>query len=214
MQVFTTKKLLSFSIFFLLFTVRSISQQSPVDALKKYYDNYPEEKIYLWFNKTAFVAGETIWFKGYVFSGYDLSYISSSLFVELYDAEKKLIGTKLLPIISGVSEGSIDTDNKLNEGVYFIRAYTTWMLNFNDHFQYIKQLLIYNPASAKKLTVDNGAWKAAAIPEGGSLINGIETKVAVRRYSTTVLNTKWSGYLYEESNPQLKSKNSVHLMRM
>ena len=206
MQPTTTKKLLSFSIFFLLFTVRSISQQSPVDALSKYYNSYPEEKIYLWFNKTAFVAGETIWFKGYVFSGYDVSYISSSLFVELYDAQKKLIGTKLLPIISGVSEGSIDTDNKLNEGVYFIRAYTTWMLNFNDHFQYIKQLLIYNPASTKKLTVDNGAWKAAAIPEGGSLINGIETKVAVRRYSTAALNTKWSGYLYEESNPQLKIK--------
>ena len=198
------KKLLSLLIFFLFFIARSASQPSPVDALKKYYNNYPEEKIYLWFNKTAYVAGETILFKGYVFSEYELSYISSSLFVELYDAQKKLIGTKLLPIISGVAEGSIDTDNKLNEGVYFIRAYTTWMLNFNNHFQFIKQQLIYNPASTKKLTVDNGAWKAAAIPEGGSLINGIETKVAVRRYSTTVLNTKWSGYLYEESNPQLK----------
>ena len=104
----------------------------------------------MWFNKTAYVAGETILFKGYVFSEYELSYISSSLFVELYDAQKKLIGTKLLPIISGVAEGSIDTDNKLNEGVYFIRAYTTWMLNFNNHFQFIKQQLIYNPASTKK----------------------------------------------------------------
>ena len=206
MQPVTIKKLLSFLIFILFFRANSFSQQSPVDALTKYYNNYPEEKIYLWFNKTAYVAGETIWFKAYVFSGYDLAYISSSLFVELYDAQKKLIGTKLLPIISGVSEGSIDTDNKLNEGVYFIRAYTTWMLNFNDRFQYIKQLLIYNPASTKKLTVDNGAWKAAAIPEGGSLVNGIETKVAVRRFSTTVLNTKWSGYLYEENNPQLKIK--------
>lgn len=205
MQI-TAKKLLSFLISLLLFTARLVSQQSPVDALKKYYTDYPEEKIYLWFNKTAYIAGETIWFKAYVFAGYDLSYISSSLFVELYDAEKKLIATKLLPVISGASEGSIDIDSKLNEGTYFIRAYTTWMLNFNERFQYIHQLLIYNPISTKKLVVDRAAWKAAALPEGGFLVNGIETKVAVRRYATTFLNTQWGGYLYEESSPQLKIK--------
>ena len=183
MQTNTSKKLLSLLIFLLFTAARSVSQQSPVDALNKYYNEYPEEKIYMWFNKTAYLAGETIWFKGYVFSGYDLSFISSSLHVEFYDAQKKLITTKLLPIISGVSEGSIDIDKKLNEGVYFIRAYTTWMLNFNEHFQYLHQLLIYNPASSKKLAVDMTAWKLAAMPEGGSLVNGIEAKVAVRRYS-------------------------------
>ncbi|HET9745263.1 MAG TPA: hypothetical protein VFP97_06100 [Chitinophagaceae bacterium] len=204
MQTIATKKLLLFCISFLFITTRSVSQQSPLDALNKYYNEYPEEKIYLWFNKTAYVAGETIWFKGYVFTGYELSYISSSLHIELYDAQKKLISAKLWPIISGVSEGSIDIDSKLDEGVYFIRAYTTWMLNFNDSFQYIRQLLIHNPGSPNKLSLNKGAWKTAAIPEGGSLVSGLETKVAVRRYSTDFLNTKWDGYLYEEDKPQVK----------
>ena len=211
MQLITAKKRLSFLFLLFFISAKTVSQQSPVDALKKYYDNYPEEKIYLWFNKTAYIAGETIFFKGYVFSGYELSFISSSLFVELYDAQKKLISTKLLPIISGVSEGSMDIDNRLNEGVYYIRAYTTWMLNFNDRFQYIRPLLIYNPASTKKLTIDKTGWKAAAIPEGGSLIKGIETKVAVRRYSVAGLNTNWDGYLYEEGNPQAKIKEFTAL---
>ena len=206
MQTITIKKLLSCILIILLFSVRSFSQQSPVNALKKYYEEYPEEKIYLWFNKTAYVTGETIWFKAYLFSGYEQSPISSSLFVELYDSEKRLISTKLLPIISGVSEGSIDIDNKLNEGVYFIRAYTTWMLNFNEKLQYVQPLLIYNSSSTKKLSLDRSLWNAAAIPEGGSLISGVETKVAVRRYASFPLETKWGGYIYEESDPKQKIK--------
>jgi len=174
--------------------------------LKKLYDDYPQEKIYIWFNKPAYVAGETIWFKAYVFSGYDLSFISTSLYVELYDADKKLISNKLLPLVFGVAEGSIDIKDKLDEGVYYVRAYTQWMLNFNESFQYIHSLPVYNPASSKHLSVDKSLWKAAASPEGGSLIEGVETKIAVRRYAAAPLETKWDGYLYEESNPMIRLK--------
>jgi len=206
MQVITTKKLLSFCILQVAFLIQLSSQQSPVSALKKLYDDYPQEKIYIWFNKAGYVAGETIWFKAYVFSGYDVSFISSSLYVEFYDSEKKLISKKLLPVLSGVAEGSMDIDAKLNEGVYYVRAYTQWMLNFNEEFQYIRPVLVYNPASVKKLTLNNSLWKAAAVPEGGSLIGGIETKIAVRRIVNPTLQNKWSGYLYEESNPTVKIK--------
>lgn len=194
-----------FSIFFVfIFFYQAAAQRNPVDALKKYYDDYPQEKIYTWYNKAAYVSGEAIWFKAYVFSGYDVSFISSSLHVELYDAAGKIISTVLLPLTGGVAEGSIDTDEKLNEGVYFIRAYTQWMLNFDARFQYVKPLLIYNSASEKKLTLNKSLWKAIAQPEGGSLISGVETRVAVRRIATASLNNQWQGYVYEESSPDEK----------
>jgi hypothetical protein len=192
-----------------LFAVGSIvtrAQQSPAEALKKLYEDHPQEKLYLWFNKAAYVNGETIWFKAYVFSGYDVSYISSTLYVELYDINKKLVTTKMFPVLSGVAEGSIDLDGELEAGVYFLRAYTQWMTNFNPSFQYIKQLLIYNPASAKKIELNTSAWKTIAQPEGGSLIEGLETKVAVRRLANAPLLDKWGGYLYEENNPSVKLK--------
>jgi hypothetical protein len=204
MQAITSKKLLSsFIALFALFLQLS-SQQNPVDALKKLYDDYPQEKIYIWFNKAGYVAGETIWFKAYIFSGYDVSFISSSLYIEFYDSEKKLISKKLLPVLSGIAEGSMDIDAKLNEGVYYIRAYTHWMLNFKEEFQYIRPILVYNTVSAKKLTPDNSMWKAMAAPEGGSLIEGVETKISVRRIANMALPNKWGGYLYEESNPVVK----------
>jgi hypothetical protein len=210
MQTITTKKLLSCIFFFLLLTSRSFSQPSPVEALKKLYDSYPQEKLYLWFNKTSYIAGETIFFKAYTFTGYEASLMSTSLHVELYNAEKKLLGTKLLPVISGVSEGSIDIDRKMNEGVYFVRAYTTWMLNFDEQFQFIKPIPVYNTSSDKVLTVNNSKWSISARPEGGSLINGIATKVAVRRYGNSSPG-KWSGWLYEESNPAVKLQEFTSL---
>ena len=200
------KRFLFFCFLFVFSSPSLTAQKNPTLALKKLYDEFPNEKVYLWFNKPGYVAGETIWFKAYVFSGYDVSFISSSLYVELYDAEKKLISKKLFPLISGIAEGSIEISDKLNEGVYYIRAYTQWMLNFNEGFQYIHHVLVYNPLSSKKLTLNNSLWKAVAIPEGGSLIEDIETKVAVRRLSTVTLKNKWGGYLYEESNPAIKIK--------
>jgi len=206
MQPRTNSKILFFTFCLFFFSVRFFAQQSPVDALRKLYDEYPQEKIYIWFNKTGYVAGETIFFKAYVFSGYEVSFISTSLYVELYDADKKLIGKRLLPLLAGVTDGSIELDSKLNEGVYFIRAYTTWMLNFSEQFQFLTPIPVYNPTSAKKLTINKSLWKSDAVPEGGSLISGIESRVAVRRYATALLDSKWSGYVYEESNPTHKIK--------
>ena len=211
MRATTAKTLLSCLFYILLFSSRIFAQQDPADALKKLYEDYPQEKIYLWYNKPAYVAGETIWFKAYVFSGYDMSFISTTLYVELYTAEKKLISTKLLPLVAGVSEGSIDLDNKLDEGVYYMRAYTDAMLNFNEAFQYIHTIPVYNPTSTRHLSLNKSIWKAGAFPEGGLLINGVETKVAVRRYSTVLLGDKWGGYLYEEANPTVKIKEFTSL---
>jgi len=191
--------------FLLLFFSGNIhAQHEPTEALNKLNEKYPQEKIYLWFNKAAYVAGETIWFKAYLFSGYAVSLISHSLYVEFYDRDKNLIDKKLLPVVSGASEGSIDIDEKGEEGVYFIRAYTQWMLNFKPEFQYIRPVLIYNPASSKKLTINNSLVEYEAIPEGGTLISGLHTKVAVRRIADAPLAESWSGYLYEEGSPGIK----------
>lgn len=211
MQAITTKKLLSLSFLLLLLLTKISSQQTPANALKKLYDNYPQEKIYLWFNKPAYIAGETIWFKAYMFSGYEVSFISTSLYVELYDSEKKLISNKIFPILSGVADGSIDLGDKLDEGIYYVRVYTQWMLNFDESFQYIHALPVYNPASSKHLSLDRAKWKAGAFPEGGTLIESVETRVAVRRYAGASLKNKWSGYLYEETNPTIKLKEFTAL---
>ncbi len=188
---------LYFFLFLFIFSYSSNSQLNPGDALKKLYDHYPQEKIYMWFNKAEYVAGETTWFKIYVFSGYELSNISKSVYVELYDREKKLISDHIFPLIGGIGQGSISLAEKLAEDVYYIRSYTRWMMNFDESFQYVKPIAIYNPSSSSHLIKKRSDWMATIHPEGNSLIDGLNTKIAVRLTSNTELPAEWSGYIFE-----------------
>ncbi|MCI3935851.1 hypothetical protein MQX03_01470 [Chryseobacterium aahli] len=182
----------------------SYAQDKAEKALQKFEQDYPQEKIHLLFNKDHYVAGENIWFKSFVFDGYNRSNISTSLFVELYDNNKKLIDKKMVPLLKGEGSGSFSLANTLQEDVYFIRAYTTWMTNFSDDFNYLQPISIYNPASPKKLQPDTEvAWSATLHPESGTFVDGIPTKFAVRLHSKGVTPSEWSGSVIETGKPNV-----------
>ena len=183
-----------------------VNAQSKLDlAIKNLEENYAQEKIYILFNKEDYIAGENIWFKAFVFDGYKQSNISTNLFVELYDKNKTLLDKKLLPILKGQSDGSFSLKENLQEDVYYIRAYTTYMTNFPEEFQYIKPILIYNPTSKLKLVKNNNLkWNASIYSEGNSFIENQTTKFAVRLNSIGDLPKKWNGYVFEKNNPTIK----------
>lgn len=192
------------TLFFLLF-INSNAQTKLDLAIKNLEENYAQEKIYILFDKENYIAGENIWFKALLFNGYQQSTISTNLFVELYDKNKTLINKKLLPIINGQSDGSFTLKDDLEENVYYIRAYTTYMTNFSEDFQYIKPILIYNPKSKLKLVKnENIKWDASVHPEGGTFIEKQTTKFAVRLKSIGDLPKKWKGFVFEKDNPSTK----------
>ncbi len=197
------KKLL---FFFSILSVGSAYAQDKAEAaLQTLSEKYPQEKIYILYDKDRYLAGETMWFKTYVFDGYNHSNISTSMYVEMYNAKKALISRKLVPLFGAEGQGSIAIPDSLSEGVYYIRAYTDWMLNFDEAFQYIHPFALYNTASPQKLVIDSAAsWTAAAFPEGGNFIAGISNRVAVRMSSSGVLPAGWGGYLVDASKPAEK----------
>lgn len=180
------------------------AQDKAEKAIQKFEQEYPQEKIHLLFNKDHYVAGENLWFKSFVFDGYSRSNISTSLFVELYDNNKKLIDKKMVPLLKGEGSGSFSLANTLQEDVYFIRAYTTWMTNFSDDFNYLQPISIYNPASPKKLQPDTeAAWYATLHPESGTFVDGIPTKFVVRLHSKGITPSEWSGSVFETGKPNV-----------
>src|SRR5688572_5398063 len=78
---------------------------SPEEALEK-FSRYPQERIHVHFDKGDYLAGETIRFKAYIFSGSALSRISTNLYIECLDRNKQLLYNNLLPIATGIAEGS------------------------------------------------------------------------------------------------------------
>ncbi len=199
-----SKKLISF-LLFLAVLGNFRAQDKAEKALELFSEKYPQEKIHLVFNKKSFIAGENLWFKSFVFDGYELSNTSTSLFVELYDGNKTQISKKILPLVHGQGNGNIMLPENLKEGVYYVLAYTTWMANFNEDFQLLQPVVVYNPSSPQKLVMDDTSpWTASVFPESGTFIDGINTKFTVRLKSRGITPSDWSGYVIDTEKPEVK----------
>src|SRR5262245_55931619 len=58
----------------------------------------PAEKIYIHYDKDYYVAGETFWFKAYLYSNGLPSTISNNFYLQLIDGDGKIIATKKYPV--------------------------------------------------------------------------------------------------------------------
>lgn len=187
-------------LFFLIFSIAAYtsSAQKVQAAIETLYKKYPQEKVVLSYSKPEYVAGETIFFKAYVLTGYEPTEVSTNLYTELYDKDRNVIQQAIIPLFNGSGEGSFVLPPSLEENVYYVRAYTRYMLNYDEAFQYLKPLNIYNPYSAKKLQPKPEAWTAAVFAEGGKLLNGITAKLSVRIYTTSTLPQTVKAQLVEK----------------
>lgn len=184
----------------------SVKSQSKLDnAIKNLESRFMQEKVYILFNKNEFIAGENIWFKAFVFKNYQLTDISTTLFIELYDQKKNLIDKKKVLLINGQGDSSFELKEDLQENIYYIRAYTTYMTNFSEDYQYIKQIPIYSKNSTQQFILNNQAeWTAELFPEANTFIENQTTRFAVRLKSDGLKPNKWSGYVIEKKNPTNK----------
>ncbi|HRN56819.1 MAG TPA: hypothetical protein PLL71_10225, partial [Agriterribacter sp.] len=190
------------------------AQHKVEQALETLSQKYPQEKVYLLYNKESYLAGENMWFTAFVFEGYNRSLISTNLTLELYNSKKTLISRKQVPLFEGEGQGSFALPDSLPEGLYYVRGYTQWMLNFDEAFQYMHPFRLYNTASPQKLAPDSlAAWTAAVFPEGGSFIEGLGNKVAVRLSSPGILPEGWTGYVVNAAKPSEKLTSFTALDR-
>jgi hypothetical protein len=179
----------------------TLSAQNKVEAaLNKYFERHPVEKIFIQYDNESYLAGETVRFKCYVFKGYFPTDLSTNLYVELYNQDKKLLDKSIIPLFNGVGEGGFLLPNQLAEGVYYIRAYTTWMLNFDENFPYLHSFLVYNLQSEFQLKAKPVRWAAQAFAESGQLIAGVENKISIRLFTETFLPTNWQGVIKERGD--------------
>ena len=82
-----------------LFIIPLVHSQNKAEAALSQLDaDYPQEKVILLLDKSSYAAGDRLGFKAFVVDGYSLSTKSTSLFVELYNQDKKTIGKLMLPL--------------------------------------------------------------------------------------------------------------------
>lgn len=157
------------------------SQAQIIDSLLDILDTkYVQEKIYMQMDKAYYNAGETIWFKAYLSADNLPGPISKTLYAELLDEKGMLLQQKMMPIIQSGASSNFDLPDSVNYTKLYIRAYTTWMLNFDSSLLYLKPIqIIPNKLVVKKAPIVV-TYSLQFFPEGGDLVNNISSRVAFK----------------------------------
>ncbi len=170
------KNLLLFSI--LLIAAKSFGQQ-PDSLINLFGEKFPQESVYIHFDKQAYSAGETIWFKAYLKSGFLPSAISHNFFAELYDEHGRLLQQKIYPLYEATAAGNFDLPDSLAGSSVTIRGYTSWQLNFDTAFLFTKNIQLINSRPIDPVRQFKPAvTKLRFFPEGGNLVAGLESVLA------------------------------------
>lgn len=189
-----------------------MSAQKLDSMMNVYAEGYPQEKIYVHFDKQLYSPGETIWFKGYLFTGADPSLLSKNFYAELSDPSGAIIQRKVYPIAESSVAGNFDLPAKLSARHLHFRAYTTWMTNFDTAFFFEKDIRIYDNKldSSGVVTLIPRQMKLQFFPEGGDLVAGVESMVAFKAEDQFGFPMKVKGSVQDKSGKEVLTFASEH----
>ncbi len=170
-----------------------------VDTLRqslRHYRDLEPEKLYLHTDKPFYSSGEMIWFKVYQVNAVDHrpGGPSGLARVDLLDPDHELVASRFIKLVEGGGAGDILLPDTLASGTYSLQAYTHYMRSFSEDFLFSREVRIWNtvrsasaaPESNISSLEEAGGMAGADstlvrfFPEGGDLVAGLESRVAVR----------------------------------
>ena len=197
--------LLFFAIFF-----KNLQAQK-IDSLLDILDTkYVQEKIHLQMDKAFYNAGETIWFKAYLSADNLPGPISKTLFAELLDEKGMLLQQKMLPIIQSGASSNFDLPDSVSYTKLYIRAYTTWMLNFDSSLLYFKPIQIIPNKILVKKAATPVSYSIQFFPEGGDLLTDISSRVAFKATDNQGTPFEVKGDIIDSKGKKITSFSSIH----
>ena len=207
-----------------------------VRALNTFSQVIPHEKVTLHFDNTSYYQGDNIWFKCYVVTPgqLQLSELSKTLYVELLNPGGDIVSKRILQIENGQCHGDFSlTQLPFYSGFYEVRAYTRYMLNFGDDVIFSRLLPVFdrpktegnyeekailtysrwgtgNYPMKRELPIKGKNVNLRFFPEGGNLIQGIESRVAFEVTDETGNPIDVTGVVVDKSNRELASFAALH----
>ncbi len=207
----------AFYFFAFIFFIVSFSAQSQTPSLNTIQnsvttlaDNFPQEKIYLQFDKPSYAPGETVWFKAYIMAGADPSLISKTVYVDFINNDGTIIKHCILPVLQSGGGGSYDIPLEFtNESVY-VKAYTKWMLNFDSSFLFRKTIHITQSKPLVKKQPVGVKTSIQFLPEGGYMLENIEGNIAFKAVHFDGSPALIKGAIFNDKNQQAAEIKTLH----
>ncbi len=174
-----------------------------------YGDKFGQERMYLHFDKSAYSAGETIWFKVYMMETIYPAGVSKSVYLDWTDNTGKILLHGVFPLVNGITNGQFDVPADYTGKSLHVRGYTRWMLNFDSAFLYNKDIRVIskNPTSTKGEVI---APTITFFPEGGDAVAGINNKIAFKANDQWGRPVKVKGSVVDKSGKVIAILTPVH----
>jgi hypothetical protein len=202
-------KIISLLSLIVLLTIQLNAQKT--DSVPKSLIAQDLKKVYIHYDKEYYVAGETIWFKAYLYSNGRPGTLSNNFFLQLIDPLGKVIIMKKYPVTGSTVSGNIDLPDSLKQGDYYIRALTAGMLNNDEAFIYKKNIFIYSPSNATGADIKQvQKISLQFFPESGHLVDGILSVVGFKATDQWGTPVDINGVIKTEDGITIASFKSYH----
>lgn len=201
-------QIISLCIFFIPFAA---SAQNIDAGLVKFAEKYNPERTYLHYDKSAYSAGETIWFKAYLMTEIFPASESKTLYIDFIDDKGGLLQHTVSPILDAVTNGQFEIPSEYKGSYIHVRAYTKWMLNFDSAFLYNKTIRILTRNATPAAT--KSAAPVASIrffPEGGDIVAGSINKIAFKANDQWGRPVRVKGIVIDNQGKTVDSIKTMH----
>ena len=140
-----------FILCFLAFAGIAAAQPDTVTRrMERQAELFPQEKIYVQTDKSAYLSGERIWLRVHLADAATNRpvYRSRYVYVELINPFDEIVTRIMLrPDSLGVYAGHLDLGEELPEGSYTLRSYTRYMQNGGPESFFRKSISVLDPYS-------------------------------------------------------------------
>lgn len=187
--------------------------QTLTKKLHALQENLRMEKVYVQMDKMHYRAGETIWLAGYVraLTNFSTAGESEILHIELLNAAGNEVETRGFQVVDGKAEGTLELPKDLPTGNYQLRAYTHWQLNEKNPAIFHQQVFVKGITAQKETPAakTSNAYTLDFMPEGGSLVYGLKSRIAFNMVDSKGLPVEVEGQIKDEQGTLVTAFSSA-----
>lgn len=134
------------TIFYISIRANDPFLQQIIDYFNNLQSEFPIEKVHLHIDSDVYTLGDDIWFSAYLTAGSTQlpSPLSKTLYVHLFNSEGFLISKKTILLENGFGHGDFKLPDFGPEGIYSIKAYTSWMENFGEEYFFHQEIKVFD----------------------------------------------------------------------
>ncbi len=199
-----------FVLLLMTFYAEKTQAQIYDSVINLYEQQLPLEKMHIHFDRTMYNKGETIFYKLYVLSGLEWTTLSKNVYVNWYDANGNYIKQTVAPLLKSSAKGSFEVPPNYKGDFIRLKAFTRWMLNDDSIFIYEKNIPVNDGSIAKTKTITTSKTRVDVFPEGGVLVNGLNSKVAFKATNGFGIPVFIKGFLVNDKNKVLDTLKIAH----